>query len=48
MDHPIGHAVGNSLEIVESVETLCGRGPSDLEELVCIQGGCLLSSIGLA
>ena len=48
MDHPIGHAVGNSLEIVESVETLCGRGPSDLEELVCIQGGLLLSSIGLA
>ena len=48
MDHPIGHAVGNSLEIVESVETLCGRGPDDLEELVCIQGGLLLSSIGLA
>lgn len=48
MDHPIGHAVGNSLEIVESVETLCGRGPSDLEELVCIQGGLLLNSIGLA
>ena len=48
MDHPIGHAVGNSLEIVESVEALCGRGPGDLEELVCIQGGLLLSSIGLA
>ncbi len=48
MDHPIGHAVGNSLEIVESVEALCGRGPNDLEELVCIQGGLLLHSIGLA
>ena len=48
MDNPIGHAVGNSLEIVESVETLCGRGPSDLEELVCVQGGLLLNSIGLA
>lgn len=48
MDHPIGYAVGNSLEIIESVETLCGRGPADLEELVCIQGGVLLGSIGLA
>lgn len=30
------------------METLCGRGPADLEELVCIQGGVLLGSIGLA
>ncbi len=48
MDQPLGCAIGNGLEIVESVETLCGRGPHDLEELVCVQGGLLLATAGLA
>jgi pyrimidine-nucleoside phosphorylase len=48
MNSPLGCAVGNALEIVESVETLCGRGPLDLEELVCVQGGVLLHSAGIA
>ena len=47
MDAPLGCAIGNSLEVLESVETLCGNGPADLEELVCIQGGLLLHSTGL-
>ena len=47
MDTPLGFAAGNALEVLESVETLRGSGPADLEELVCIQGGILLHSTGL-
>jgi pyrimidine-nucleoside phosphorylase len=42
METPLGQAVGHSLEVLEAVETLKGKGPKDLEDLCLSLGAKVL------
>jgi len=47
MEAPLGRMVGNSLEMIESIETLKGQGPREVEDLSVLLAARMLIVAGL-
>lgn len=47
MDVPLGAAIGNSLEVCEAIDTLCGHGPDDYTRVSLELSAALLALAGL-
>ncbi|MEP3480532.1 MAG: thymidine phosphorylase [Fuerstiella sp.] len=48
MNQPLGQMIGNSVEVLESIDTLKGVGPADVRQLTLQQAAELLVMTGLA
>lgn len=46
MDEPVGHAVGNTLEILETIECLKGNIPEDIKEIILTIGSYIIKLAG--
>ena len=48
MSQPLGSAVGHTLEVIESIDTLKNCGPKDLTEITIQLAGAMVYLAGLA
>ena len=47
MDEPVGHAIGNNLEVIEAIKFLKGEMPEDLKQVVLELGSYMIKLAGL-
>lgn len=45
MEEPLGNTIGNAIEVKEAIDTLQGKGPEDLKELVITLSSLLIESV---